>query len=288
MTQPPEILCFGFSYCAQSLAPLLRARGFQIAASCRDPKQAARLEAAKVRPVPLPLAAPEAVASATHVLLSAPPDDGDPILATAGDALAASDTLTWLGYLSTTAVYGNTDGAWVDEDTPPPDKLSARGQRRLAAEEAWRAFADRHGVPLDIFRLAGIYGHTRNALAALKTGRARRIHKPDQVFSRIHVEDIAQVLAAAIEQGGAGNIYNVCDDAPAPPQDVVAYAAELLGVAPPPLEDFATADMSEMARAFYGDNRRVRNRRIKEMLGVQLAYPTYREGLQSLFATGDF
>ena len=185
--------------------------------------------------------------------------------------------LAWIGYLGTTAVYGDRQGGWVDEETPIEPTL-ARADRRARAEAAWL----KSGLPVHIFRLAGIYGPGRNAFVNLKDGTARRIVKPGQVFSRIHVEDIATVLEASIARPRPGAIYNVCDDEPAPPQDVVAHAAELMGVAPPPEQPYETADLSPMARTFYKDNRRVRNERIKRELGVRLAYPTYREGLAAL------
>jgi nucleoside-diphosphate-sugar epimerase len=174
-------------------------------------------------------------------------------------------------------VYGNRQGAWVDEESELAPTID-RAWRRVEAERIWL----QSGLPVHLFRLAGIYGPGRNQLRDLLDGHARRIVKPGQVFSRIHVEDIATTLEASIARPCPGAIYNVCDDEPAPPQDVVTYAAELLGVEPPPLLDYATAQISPMARTFYADNRRVRNDRIKQELGVRLAYPTYRQGLATL------
>ena len=195
----------------------------------------------------------------------------------------AARGLEWIGYLSTTGVYGDTGGAWVDE-TATPAPTGARGRRRLAAENAWLAFGERHGLAVHVFRLAGIYGPGRNALATVRRGAAKRIDKPGHVFSRIHVADIAQVLAASIAKPNPGAIYNVCDDEPAPAADVVAHACALLGVAPPPLTPLDEADLSPMARSFYADNRRVSNARIKNELGVALRFPDYRAGLASLLA----
>ncbi len=178
-------------------------------------------------------------------------------------------------------------GAWIDEDTPP-GPLGERGQRRVAAEAAWGELAAAHDLPMHYFRLAGIYGPGRNQLAALKAGTARRIDKTGQVFSRIHVEDIATILLASMAKPQAGRAYSVCDDEPAPPQDVVAYAATLLGMAPPPLIAFEDADLSPMAKSFYGENKRIKNTRIKQELGVTLKYPSYREGLRALFEAQDF
>ncbi len=222
------------------------------------------------------------MADATHLLISIPPDAaGCPVFDSHGAEIAALRDLRWIGYLSSTNVYGDRAGGWVDE-TMPTEPSGERGRRRVAAEAAWRALGERSGIPVQIFRLAGIYGPGRSALDALRAGTARRIVKPDQVFSRIHVADLATVLEASIAQPRAGAIYNVCDDAPSPPDEVIAYAAVLLGVAPPPLEDFATAALSPMARSFYDDSKRVSNRRIKEELGVSLRYPSYREGLAAL------
>ena len=192
--------------------------------------------------------------------------------------------LEWIGYLSTTGVYGDTGGAWVDESAVHRRRAAARGRRRVKAERGWRALGAAHGVPVHVFRLAGIYGPGRNAIASVRRGAAKRIERPGQVFSRIHVADIAQVLAASIARPRAGAIYNVCDDEPAPGADVVAHACALLGVAPPPPVPLADAGLSPMARSFYADNRRVSNALIKEELGVELRYPDYRAGLAALLA----
>lgn len=277
------LFCFGLGYSALVLARRLRAAGWAVRGTTRKPEKAKALEAegfslfAFSRETPLADPA-AALAGATHVLHSIAPDEaGDPVLDLHGADLKAMPALAWVGYLGTTAVYGDRQGDWVDETTPIEPSL-ARADRRARAEAAWLA----SGLPVHIFRLAGIYGPGRNAFVNLKDGTARRIVKPGQVFSRIHVEDIATVLEASIARPRPGAVYNVCDDAPAPPQDVVAHAAELLGVTPPPEQPYATAELSPMARTFYKDNRRVRNELIKRELGVRLAYPTYREGLAAL------
>lgn len=217
------------------------------------------------------------MAEATHLLTSVPPGAADPVLAAHGPEIAASG-LEWVGYLSTTAVYGHHEGAWVDEDTPPAPS-TPRGAARLKAEEAWTAL----GLPLHIFRLAGIYGPGRGPFEKVRDGTARRIIKPGQVFSRIHVEDIANVLEAALTRPNPG-IYNVCDDDPASPEAILGLAAEMLGLPPPPMVPYEEAEMTDMARSFYAENKRVRNARIKEVLGVDLLYPTYREGLAAILA----
>ena len=226
----------------------------------------------------------EALSGATHLLVSVPPGDADPVLAHFSEAIRAAPRLEWIGYLSTVGVYGDYGGAWVSEKTTPHPK-SARSLQRLAAEKAWGELAAARGVPLAIFRLAGIYGPGRNALVNLAERRAHRIVKPGQVFNRIHVDDIVAVLRAAVTTNTAG-IFNVTDDEPAPPQDVVACAAALMGVEPPPEIAFDEADLSPMARSFYGDNKRVANALIKRELGVALHYPTWREGLGAMWRDG--
>ena len=224
-----------------------------------------------------------ALSGVTHLLSSVPPGQtGDPVLRFYGAAIQErAASLHWIGYLSTTGVYGDWQGGWVDEETPCRPSLE-RARRRVRAEQSWLAFGRATGWPVHLFRLAGIYGPGRNALVTVRAGRARRIVKPGQVFSRIHVDDIVQVLRASIARPRAGAVYNLCDDEAAPPQDVIVYACELLGVPPPREIPFDQADLSEMARGFYADNKRVRNDLIKRELGVALRYPTYREGLRSL------
>lgn len=286
-----HMLFFGFGFCAKALAPLLRAHGWQLSATCRDDEKYDLLEAQGITPLKLinePIR-PAQLAGVSHILLSAAPDEnGDPALPLLKYALEElQEKPAWIGYLSTTGVYGDHQGAWVDEDTPP-GPVGARGQRRVNAEAAWAALAVEHDLPLHYFRLAGIYGPGRNQLRSLKNGTARRIDKPGQVFSRIHVDDIAQVLLASINRPNPGRAYTVCDDEPAPPQDVVAFAAGLMHTTPPPLLPFDDVVLSPMARSFYGENKRLRNRRMVDELGVALIYPTYREGLRALFESGDY
>jgi nucleoside-diphosphate-sugar epimerase len=285
----PHLFVFGLGYTALALVARLTAEGWNISGTCRE---SARADALRARGVTVhlfdrdrPLAdIVSALAGVTHVLSSVPPDDaGDAVLDHHARDLAASRALDWVGYLSTTGVYGDRGGGWVDEsDARNPSGV--RGRRRVAAEDGWLALHRDHGLPVHVFRLAGIYGPGRNALATVRAGTARRVDKPGQVFSRIHVDDIVAVLLASMAQPAPGAVYNVADDDPAPPQDVVAYAAALLGVAPPPLVPFAAAELSPMARSFYDDSKRVRNDRIKRELGVRLAYPDYRAGLRALLA----
>jgi nucleoside-diphosphate-sugar epimerase len=227
-----------------------------------------------------------ALKAATHVLVSAPPDsEGDPTLRGAGPALRAAESLQWIGYLSTIGVYADAGGGWVDEETPPAAD-SERGRRRIEVEKAWLDFAREVGAAIQIFRLAGIYGPGRSAVDNLRAGTAKRLVKPGQVFNRIHIDDIAAAIAAGIARPEVGPIVNVTDDEPAPPQDVVAYAAGLLGIDPPPEIPFETAELSPMARSFYSSNKRVANRVLREQLGVRLAFPTYREGIAALAGPG--
>ncbi|MBY6002593.1 SDR family oxidoreductase [Salipiger bermudensis] len=281
-----RLLSLGHGYSAQALARQLLPQGWTVIGTTRDPAKAERLRAEGIVPLLWDrMAVEEALGRVTHVLVSAGPDsDGDPSLRLCGPAIAErAAELEWLGYLSTTGVYGDHGGGWVDEDTPLTPS-TRRGAMRLAAEEAWRAIPD---LPLHIFRLAGIYGPGRGPFAKVRAGTARRIVKPGQVFSRIHVDDIAQVLEASIRQPDPGAVYNLCDDDPAPPQEVILHAAELLGLEPPPEEPFERAEMGAMARSFYAENKRVSNRRIKDALGVTLLYPDYRAGLAALLEAED-
>jgi nucleoside-diphosphate-sugar epimerase len=280
-----RLFCFGLGYTAQALARQLQAEGWRIAGTTRSAEKRALLESAGFevhlfgRDRPLDHAA-AVLGGATHVISSIAPDEvGDPALAHHLPDLMRSDTLIWTGYLGTTGVYGDRDGAWVDEASPVAPRMP-RTRRRVAAEGHWLA----SGLPAHVFRLAGIYGpgRGRNALETVRAGTARRIVKPNQMFGRVHVDDIVQVLRASIARPNPGAIYNVADDEPAPPQDVVAFAAALLGVEPPPEVPFDEADLSPMARSFYEDNRRICNARIKDELGVELTYPSYREGLRAL------
>jgi nucleoside-diphosphate-sugar epimerase len=280
-----RLFCFGFGFSAEALANRLKPKGWRIAGTARAPDKVNALTARGVEAFAFPLADPPAALRGTsHVLVSTPPgESGDPAFRYTSDLARLTPRPAWLGYLSTTGVYGDHAGGWVDETTPEAP-ATERGRRRLAAEQAWLAWGRAANVPVTIFRLAGIYGPGRNQLDSVRDGTARRIVRENQVFSRIHVHDIAQVLEASIAQPHAGAVYNVCDDEPAPPHEVVEYAAKLLGMAPPPLERYedAAPTMSEMAQSFYTESKRVKNDRIKQELGIKLLHPTYREGLKAL------
>jgi nucleoside-diphosphate-sugar epimerase len=281
MTQ--TLLSFGHGYSAQALARRLIPRGWRVIGTTRRDDKARALAAEGVEPVIWPGAdMTAALDAATHVLISAAPDaGGDPVLRELRDAIAArAGRFAWVGYLSTTGVYGDNGGDWVDEDSPL-NPATDRGRARVTAEAEWAAIG---GLPLHVFRLAGIYGPGRGPFEKVRNGTARRIIKPGQVFSRIHVEDIAQVLEASIARPFPGRAYNLCDDDPAPPEDVIAHAAHLLGLPVPPAEDIATAEMTPMARSFYAESKKVRNDRIKTELGVRLIHPDYRSGLAALLA----
>ena len=273
------LLSFGHGYSAQALTHLLP-DDWRVIGTTRSEDKAATLMSQGTEPRIWPGSnLIPALNAATHLLISAGPSEaGDPVLNELTKEIAARrDQFEWVGYLSTTGVYGDHQGDWVDETTPLTPSTK-RGQMRVDAESAWQAM----GLPLHIFRLAGIYGPTRGPFAKVRNGTARRIIKDGQVFSRIHVDDIAQVLAASIEQPNPGAIYNLCDNDPAPPQDVIAYAAQLLGVPIPPAQDYETADMTPMARSFYAESKKVKNDRIKSELGVTLIHPDYKSGLKAL------
>lgn len=284
-----RLFAFGLGFSAQALAARLAGKGWQIAGTARDMGKIGQLasrgyEIAQYSGEAGNSALPTALRGTTHLLHSIPPGpDADPVLEHYREEIAKLSSLEWVGYLSTVGVYGDQRGCWVDETTEPRPN-SARTEARVEAEQAWREFGAETGVPVQIFRLAGIYGPGRSVFDKLRSGTARRVKKDGQVFSRIHVEDIASVLEASIARPRPGAIYNVADDEPAAPGEVVAYAAELIGVEPPPEVAFDEADLTPMARSFYEGSRRIANQRIKAELGVKLRYPTYREGLVSLLA----
>ncbi len=275
------LLSFGHGYSAQWLAKLLLPQGWHIIGTTRSATKAQNLADQGIEPLIFPGGDVSGVLGyASHLLVSVGPTlEGDPVLKEVGDLIRKySANYEWVGYLSTTGVYGDYQGKWIDEDTPL-NPSTQRGQWRKGAETEWRAISK---LPLHIFRLAGIYGPGRGPFAKVRDGTVRRIIKPGQVFSRTHIEDIAQVLVASIERPAPGTVYNVCDNSPAPPEDVIAYAAELLGLPVPPAIPFETAEMSPMARSFYAENKRINNDRIKTDLGVKLRYPSYKEGLLAL------
>jgi len=288
------LLALGLGFSARALAARWRARGGRVAGTVRASDTArGRGDADGVERVHFdadtPLAPLEALlALSTHVVVSIPPDAGepasDPVLRRLAAALAGARSIGWLGYLSSTGVYGDRGGGWVDE-TSERRPANPRGARRAAAEDAWLALWRDHGVPVHVFRLSGIYGPGRSAIDQLRAGTAKRVDKPGQLFSRIHVDDIANVLEASAQHPRPGAIYNVADDAPAPAAEVVAHAAALLGVPSPPLEAFDPERLSPMAREFYAETRRVSNRRIKTELGVALSYPDYKAGLAAILAS---
>ncbi|MGC1498342.1 MAG: SDR family oxidoreductase [Sulfitobacter sp.] len=275
------LLSFGHGFSARALAKLLIPQGWKIVGTTRSTDKMADIAASGVEPLLWPGSdVSELVSKFPNILISAGPDrNGDPVLnAVAPQITAAARHLRWVGYLSTTGVYGDHQGDWVDEDTPLSPSTK-RGQARVNAEAAWQAIPD---LPLHIFRLAGIYGPGRGPFAKVRNGTARRIIKKGQVFSRIHVEDIAQAVALSIASPNPGTVYNLCDDDPAPPQDVIGHAAELLGLPLPEAIDFETADMTPMARSFYAESKKVRNNRAKEQLGWVPKYPDYKTGLAAM------
>jgi nucleoside-diphosphate-sugar epimerase len=281
------LFCFGLGYTARALARRLAGAGWTVRGSCRSEGQADALAAAGFattvfdRDRPLPAGA---LAGVSHILVSIPPEiAGDPVLDRHAHDIAVTRDLAWLGYLSTTAVYGDRGGASVDESAVLAPS-GERGRRRVVAEAGWRTLWREQRMPVHVFRLAAIYGPGRSTFAALRAGTAKRIDRPGQVFSRIHVEDLATALAASMARPRSGAIYNVCDDLPAPQADLVAHAAALLGLPSPPLVPLAAAGLSPLALSFYDDNKRVDNALIKRELGLVWRYPDYRAGLAATLA----
>lgn len=286
-----KLFCFGYGYsCAHLASYLLNEGKYAVAGTTRDPEKLQKMRKKGIKafifdiekPLPDPL---YILKDATHILISTPPsDEGDPaFIAHAADILDISPGPEWIGYLSTTSVYGDRDGAWVDE-TSKVNPTSKRGSRRTKAESQWMRLYEKHNLPVHIFRLAGIYGPERSALDSVRAGTARRINKPGHAFSRIHVDDIIQVLVASMKKPSPGSVYNVCDDLAAPSHEVISFACELLDIEPPPLVPFEEADMAPMARSFYKESKRVSNQKIKDELGIDLIYPDYLTGLPACLA----
>lgn len=287
-----RLVVLGLGYSAAAFVAEGAGRFSHVTATVRQPERARDLSRPGLDVLPWaggppPAALADALRRADALLVSVPAGEGgDPALPWLGSAIAAAAHLRWIGYLSTVGVYGDHAGAVVMESSALR-ATSRRGLDRIAAEAAWLRLGESAGKAVQIFRLAGIYGPGRNQLAALREGTARRIVKPGHLFSRIHVEDIAGACLASLDRPRAGAVYNVADDEPALASDVVAFAAGLLGVAPPPEEPFETAALSPMARSFYADSRLVSNARLKGELGYAPRFPTYREGLRALLAAGE-
>ena len=286
MTGHKKLFCFGYGYSCDYLGhELIQAGGWSVAGTTRDPQKKEVLQArgidAHIFDYECPLSDPlYFLKDTTHLVISTPPgDDGDPAFLMHAQDILDIPTIEWVGYLSTTGVYGDRGGEWVDEGSEIRPS-SKRGSRRAKAEEQWFSLFNMHGLPVHIFRLAGIYGPGRSALDSIRAGLARRIEKPGHAFSRIHVEDIAQVLIASMQSPNPGAAYNVCDDMPAPSHEVIAHACGLLKRPLPPLVPFDKADLAPITASFYSDNKRVHNDRIKQELGVDLKYKNFKEGLQ--------
>lgn len=281
-----HIFCFGHGYSCDYLGHELMQRGWRVSGTTRDAEKRKALRARGVSahlfdldmPLPDPL---YTLRDVTHLLISTPPtDEGDPAFEMHAQDIAQLRNLEWVGYLSTTGAYGDRGGEWVDENSEirPSTK---RGSRRVRAEEQWLSLFHAQGLPVHIFRLAGIYGPGRSALDSVRAGVARRIDKPGHAFSRIHVEDIVQVLLASIAHPKAGEVYNLADDLPAPSHEVIDYACKMLGLASPPLIPFDKVDLAPITQSFYADNKRIHNEKIKNDLGVRLRYENYKQGLEA-------
>ena len=286
-----KLVVLGLGYSAGFLARAALARGWEVIGTVRSAEKAARLSQEGIRTLVFDGFAvssflAKALAEAEAVLVSVQPGEaGDPVLDCLSKDLAAAPDLRWIGYLSTIGVYGDHGGAWIDEATE--SRPSFRSQLRLAIERAWLVLGERSGKAVQIFRLSGIYGPGRNPIVKLRQGKATRLIKPGQVFNRIHVDDITGVLMASLDRPRNGAVYNVTDDEPAPPQDVVSFAASLTGLEPPPEVPFDPTKLSPMAASFYGENKRVSNALVKRELGYSFRYPTYREALPALVASGE-
>jgi nucleoside-diphosphate-sugar epimerase len=286
-TSTKHLFCFGFGYTCDYLGhALMQEGGWRVSGTTRDPEKRKELRARGVNAylfddeVPLPDAL-YILRDVTHILISTPPDDhGDPSFAMYGQDILKLQNLEWIGYLSTTGAYGDRSGGWVDENSEIRP-TTIRGSRRVKAEEQWLSLCHHNNLPVHIFRLAGIYGPGRSALDSVRAGVARRVDKPGHAFSRIHVEDIVQVLKACIAHPKAGEIYNLADDVPAPSHEVIDYACKLLGLPSPPLIPFDKVDLAPITQSFYADNKRIKNDKIKNELGVKLKYRSYREGLEA-------
>lgn len=281
-----NLFCFGLGFTARALAKKIIAQEWGVSGTCRSiEKKDSDFTVFPFDGTNTTNEIDEALSKATHLLVSIPPQlSGDVVLQLFGSKIAECENLKWIGYISSTGVYGDTQGDWVDESSPLQPETELNG-RRVEAENQWLTMAKQNGLPVMVFRCVAIYGPGRNLILSVQKGRARRIEKPGLVFSRIHVEDLAQVLEASIKNPKPGEIYNVSDDHPSPPSEAVEYACKLLGVEPPPLIPFESAELSEIARGFYLTCKRVSNKKIKEELGVKLKYPNYRSGLDALFKT---
>lgn len=280
-----RLFCFGLGFSSLALAERLLPKGWHVSGTYRDSdrKDTAPLKNSYLfdgtHPTP---EISEAISCATHLLITIPPQPSfDVVLKNFSEEIAKASHLQWIGYISSTGVYGDAQGEWVDETSPLRGSTDLN-RRRIEVESAWLKMGKDHGLPVMIFRCVGIYGQNRNLLVSVKKGRARRIEKPGLVFSRIHAEDLAQTLEASIKKTMSGEVYNVSDDCPCPPAEAVEYACGLLGVEPPPLVPYEKADLSPTARGFYNTNKRISNKKIKEELGVKLRYPDYRSGLDAL------
>lgn len=292
MTLQNKLFCFGYGYTSTFLGNALKQSSEEwiLCGTSRSKEKVATLTKHGIKAYRFdndkPLGDPNlAMKDTTHLLISTPPDrDGDIVFEMhADDILQQMPSLKWVGYLSTTGVYGDRDGAWVDESSEVRPS-SIRGTRRAMAEQQWLSLLKDEGLPVHIFRLAGIYGPGRSAIDSVRVGIARRIMKPGHAFCRIHVEDLVSVLIASMKNPQPGQIYNIADDEAAPSHEVIAYASRLLGRDPPPLVRFEDANLAPITLSFYSDNKRVDNSKIKEQLGVVLRYPNYRQGLEACLA----
>ncbi len=286
---PHSLFCFGYGYCCEWLGAAQLEAGWRVAGTTRDPEKRLMMKERGIRAFLFDEDKPLEDAGlflkgVTHLLISTPPGDtGDPTFLMHGEDILKCESLKWVGYLSSTSVYGDRGGEWVSEESEP-HPTSKRGTRRLRAEEQWLDLCYTHNLPVHIFRLAGIYGPGRSVLDAVRAGIARRISKPGHAFSRIHVEDIVAALRASMENPNPGRVYNLADDRAAPSHEVIKWACDLLGLEAPLLLPYEEADLAPITRSFYADNKRIKNDRIKKELGITLRYPDYLRGVEACLA----
>jgi hypothetical protein len=294
MTRQSHLFCFGYGYCSDALVRTLRgdaAQDWRFSGTTRDSDKRLMMEQFGIKSflfdATQPLSDPQLLLrDVTHILISTPPDDdGDPVFSFHADDIVKLPNVQWIGYLSSTSVYGDRNGDWVDE-TSELRPTSKRGTRRAKAEGQWLSLYKKHNLPVHIFRLAGIYGAGRSAIDTIRAGIAQMIDKPGHVFNRIHIDDIVQILQASMDKPQAGRVYNLCDDLATPGHEILTYACNLLGIKPPPLIPFEESGIPPIARSFYKDNKQIRNDRVKTELSITLKHPDYRSGLQACLTAG--
>ncbi|CAN0595033.1 unnamed protein product, partial [Ectocarpus sp. 12 AP-2014] len=274
-----HLLIFGYGYTSSNLAKSLNQNKWNICGTSRSKTKDEYCDIINYEKFTIE----KALKISTHILISIPPNDqGDIVFQDFKNLIVRYSNIKWIGYLSSTAVYGNHNGAWVNENSKT-NPSSQKGTNRKLAENQWIKFGKENNISVNIFRLSGIYGPNRNALLQVKNGKARSVYKKGQVFSRIYTSDIVQIIERAMEKAFKNEIFNLADDYPCSTIEINSYAANSLKLPEPEIINYEKANLSEMAKEFYRDNKRISNQKIKEMLDITLEFPTYREGLNQLF-----